>query len=122
MAKDYHGPKPVTSTDKKMAADHLNATRRLLLSKITDHQKAKAATLNPKSKAYNQSHLASHQKDLQEVNSSLNTLKGVSMINTQKTGSYKGKMTDRSVSPGLAAFIGRKKFGAKRFAAMAAKR
>lgn len=54
-------------------------------------------------------------------------------FNTKKKGSYKGKsnapggggrfkqMTDNGVSPGLAAFIGRKKFGAKTFSKMATK-
>ncbi len=49
---------------------------------------------------------------------------------TKKTGTYKGKsnklggggrfkqMTDKGVSPALAAFIGRKKYGAKKFASL----
>lgn len=132
--KSYHGPKPVTPTDKIMAKKHLSATKQLLQSKIRDHQQAKATTPNPQSKAYNQSHLVSHKKDLQEVNNSLNTLKGDSMakFNTKKTGSYKGQsnavggggrfkqMTDQGMSPGLVAYIGKKKYGAKRMAAMAA--
>lgn len=54
-------------------------------------------------------------------------------FNTKKTGDYKGKsnaaggggrfqqMIDSGKSPALAAYIGRKKFGAKTMASMAAK-
>lgn len=135
---NYHGPLPVTSTDKKMAKQHLDATANLLKLKITDHVQAKKATTDPKSKAYNQSHIDSHQQDLQKVNRSKTTLsqiKGGSMaqFNTKKTGSYKGQsnapggggrfkqMTDSGMSKGLAAYIGRKKFGAAKMASMAAK-
>lgn len=145
MAKivgNYHGPLPVTPSDKKMAKKHLDSTKQLLQSKISDHQQAKQATSNPKSIAYNSSHLRSHQQDLQGVNKSLQTLssqvnQGGTMasnnFNTQKTGSYQGKsnaaggggrfkqMTDHGVSPALAAYIGKKKYGSKAFSKMAAK-
>lgn len=54
-------------------------------------------------------------------------------FNTKKTGSFKGKsnaaggggrfaqMTAHGMSPALASFIGRKKFGAKAMSSMAAK-
>lgn len=54
-------------------------------------------------------------------------------FNTKKSGSYKGKsntaggggrfqqMVDSGKSPALAAYIGRKKFGAKMMSSMAAK-
>lgn len=73
MSKDYHGPKPVTKTDKKMAKAHLKETKTLLSSKIKDHQRA-MKTSNTKSKAYNRSHLTAHQADVRKVNKSLNTL------------------------------------------------
>jgi len=85
--KSYHGPLPVTPKDKVMAKQHLNATKTLLQSKIKDHAQAKATTPDPKSKAYNQSHLISHKKDLQEVNNSLRTLqasKGLAAYIKQK--------------------------------------
>lgn len=139
MAKDYHGLKPVTPSDMKMAFNHLSTTKKLTQSKITDHQQAVAATSNSQSKSYNRGHVVSHKKDLASIDRSLQTLnqmKGTSMadkFNTQKTGSYKGKpntaggggrfaqMVDSGKSPALAAYIGRKKFGAKAMAHMATK-
>lgn len=105
---------------------------------------------NQKSVSYNQSHLQGHKKDLSKVEKSIDTLKSMKKssglsnylsnkkgsrmaFNTKKTGTYKGRsnapggggrfkqMTDKGVSPALASFIGRKKFGAKTFASMSAK-
>lgn len=144
MSSSYHGKVPVTKDDFKMAKKHLKATYKLNKGKIKDHQKAAKEAQkqgNTASVSYNQSHLSSHQKDNTKVQQSMNTVnnlkpvynkvKGVKM-NTKKTGSYKGQsnapggggrfkqMTDNGVSPGLASYIGRKKFGAKKMASMAA--
>jgi hypothetical protein len=73
MSNSYHGPKPVTKSDKKMAKTHLKETKALLNSKMSDHRRA-MKTSNTKSKAYNKSHLTGHQADLKKVNKSLNTL------------------------------------------------
>jgi hypothetical protein len=73
MSSDYHGPKPVTKSDKKMAKAHLKETKALLNDKIKDHKKA-MQTSNAKSKAYNKTHLTGHQADLRKVNKSLSTL------------------------------------------------
>lgn len=143
---DYHGPKPVTADDFKMAKKHLKATYKLNKQKIKDHKKALKDSEGSKSADYNHSHLQGHQTDNAKIQQSMSTLenlqpmynkvKGDNMatkFNTKKTGSYKGQsnaaggggrfkqMTDNGVSPGLAAYIGRKKFGAGRMAKMAAK-
>jgi hypothetical protein len=74
MSSDYHGPKPVTKSDKKMAKAHLKETKVLLKEKISDHDKAMKSTSNPKSKAYNRTHKTDHQADLRKVEKSLKTL------------------------------------------------
>lgn len=71
---NYHGPKPVTKSDKKMASAHLKETKALLKEKIQDHQKAMKSTSNPKSKSYNRTHKVDHQADLRKVEKSLKTL------------------------------------------------
>lgn len=79
------------------------------------------------------------QKTLNNLQPIYNKVKGTTMASpvtktgtTQKTGSYKGQsnavggggrfkqMTDSGVSPGLAAYIGSKKYGASRMSKMAA--
>lgn len=110
----YHGEVPVTKSDAKLAKKHLKATYKLNKAKIKDHQKAAKKASDPKSVSYNRSHSAEHQKDNQGVQASLKTLynkvKGDNM-NTKKA----------NVSPGLASYFGKKKFGAKTFANMAKK-
>lgn len=71
---DYHGPKPVTKSDKKMAKTHLKVTKKLVKAKIKDHQQAIQKTSNPKSKAYNQGHISGHQTELNQINRSLKTV------------------------------------------------
>ena len=73
MSLPYHGPKPVTKADKKMAKAHLKETKALLNSKISDHRQA-MKTSNTKSKSYNKSHLTAHQSDLKKVNKSIKTV------------------------------------------------
>ncbi len=76
MSKAYHGPLPVTKSDKKMAKKHLKATIKLEKQKVKDH--VKAAKKGPsKSKAYNMSHAKGHQKDIAERKRSLKTLRGM---------------------------------------------
>lgn len=141
MAVDYHGPLPVTTQDKKMAKKHLTASKQLLQSKISDHESAKEDAQeggNEASESYNDSHLVSHKKDLAKVNTSLKTLsnqavKGDNMATPiKKTGSTGGQpntpggggrfkqMVAKTGSPALAAFIGRKKYGAKAMSKMSA--
>lgn len=71
----YHGPIPVTKTDKKMAKKHLKETIKLEKKKVTDHVKAAKKTSNSKSKAYNMGHAKGHLKDIKERKASLKTLK-----------------------------------------------
>jgi hypothetical protein len=90
-APDYHGIKPVTDDDKKMAKKHLDLThdlieqkKDLLEDKIDDHKKAlinRVKEGNTKSASYNRGHIKNHEKDLDDANDdedeirrSLNTL------------------------------------------------
>lgn len=91
MSKDYHGPTPVTETDIGLGKKHLVQTltlkkKELALNKtkIAEHDAAKVATDNPKSKAYNEDHSQSHEKDNKKIEAdiaerqrSLKTLKGL---------------------------------------------
>jgi hypothetical protein len=87
----YHGVKPVTEDDRKMASKHLKLTKKLaedrvdlLSDKIEDHRKALKKALKDKDKEsanYNRSHMASHEHerddaygDEKEINRSLQTL------------------------------------------------
>ncbi len=89
---DYHGIKPVTDDDKKMAEKHLKMTQKLtedkqelLSDKIEDHRDALKRALkdkNQKSANYNKSHLVNHEheredaaNDENEIHRSLHTLK-----------------------------------------------
>lgn len=140
---------PDISMAKKHLKDTLKFKKTELnmnLGKIADHQQAVANTNNPQSVAYNKGHIAGHVKDNKDIKkviaerqASVKTVnklqpQGDTMaFNTKKTGSYKGQsnapggggrfrqMTDNGVSPALAAYIGKKKFGAKQMATMAAK-
>lgn len=76
-APDYHGIKPVTEDDKKMAEKHLKLTRKLiddkkylLQDKIDDHKKALVNRLKENDKRsanYNKSHIDNHVKDLDDA-------------------------------------------------------
>lgn len=75
MAKDYHGPTPVTKSDISMAKTHLKDTLQfkkaelnMNLQKIADHQRAVSNTSNPASIAYNKGHIQGHVKDNQVIN------------------------------------------------------
>jgi len=70
MSTTYHGPTPVTKSDVAMAKKHIKSTEKVIKKKITDHQKAMNSTNNPKSKAYNRSHLTSHKKEIAKYESS----------------------------------------------------
>ena len=76
----YHGVKPPTTDDAKMAMSHLVKTIALDKSKIAEHQvaKKKAQSVgNKKSVNYNQSHIDNHQDDVDERQQSVKTLKGI---------------------------------------------
>ena len=74
MSLDYHGQKPVTKTDVKLAKKHLKATIKLEKSKTSDHLRAAKSTSNSRSKAYNMSHAKGHQKDIKQRQTSLKTI------------------------------------------------
>jgi hypothetical protein len=73
----YHGPTPVTDSDKKMAKIHLKLSEDLvdkkhdlLEDKIDDHKKALKDALkagNKKSANYNKAHMTAHTHDLTDV-------------------------------------------------------
>lgn len=117
----------------------------LNLQKIADHQQAAQNTDNPQSVAYNQGHIQGHVADNKTIKKviadrqasvkTVNNLKpqGDTMADTtKKTGTTNGKsnalggggrfqqLTNKGVSPGLASWIGKKKYSAGRMAAMAA--
>lgn len=71
---DYHGPKPVTKSDVKLAKKHLKVTMALEKKKISEHQTAAKRTSNPRSKSYNQAHVKAHQKDVKQRQQSLKTI------------------------------------------------
>jgi hypothetical protein len=76
-SSDYHGVKPVTDDDKKMAKVHLKASEKildakkdLLEDKIDDHKKALKERMksgDDRSASYNRSHLVNHEHDMDEV-------------------------------------------------------
>lgn len=102
MAADYHGIKPVTEDDKKMAAKHLKATRNilnqkedLLKSKIDDHKKALVQRIkvgDTKSANYNRGHIKGHVADLDDVDHEQhkihNSLKTLSTLRTHSRKTY----------------------------------
>lgn len=148
MAADYHGLKPQSKSDIFMAKKHLVRTHALNDEKIIDHENAKDDAIDngdAASAAYNQSHLDSHQADNDKIETSMKTVANLKPVydkvnggtdmasgTTKKTGTTNGKpnvlggggrfqqLTNKGVSPGLASFLGRKKFGATQMAKMAA--
>lgn len=82
MASDYHGIKPVTPSDMKMAKNHLTSTRSLNNKKIVDHSNAikQAAKMgNKMSVRYNIAHKQGHINDNKKIARSLNTLKNLGL-------------------------------------------
>lgn len=91
---DYHGTKPVTKSDAKIAKKHLKATIKLrkqevklMDSKIADHRRAASTTSNPRSKAYHRSHTQPHvaeraraKSDIRSRRQSLRTLSKLKFI------------------------------------------
>lgn len=75
--KSYHGPTPVTSSDKEMAGDHLERTEdlleerhELLMDKIKDHAKAMEKAKkdgNKRSFNYNKVHKVGHEDEDDDV-------------------------------------------------------
>ena len=103
---DYHGLRPQTKDDAKIAKKHLKDTQDLLEDKIDDHDKAAEDNPNPKSAAYHRSHAQNHKKDLKEVNTSLKTLKNIKPA----------VMMPVKKSSGLANYLTKKRVGAKAMA------
>lgn len=74
MSNDYHGPKPVTKSDVKLAKKHLKARQKLAKKSIVEHTSEKQKTNVAKSKSYNQGHITGHRKELKQIKRSLNTI------------------------------------------------
>lgn len=117
MAKDYHGPVPVTPTDIAMAKTHLQDTLKMKkaelnmnLQKIADHSQAASATNDPASQAYNQGHIEGHVKDN----------KAIQKVIDDRQTSMKTINNLKPVPVGMAEYIGKKKLGASNMAKMAA--
>lgn len=73
----YHGNKPPTKEDAKLAKSHLVRTIALEKSKVKEHedQKAKAKEANnQESEDYNESHLKEHKKDIAKREASKQTI------------------------------------------------
>ena len=97
-APDYHGVKPVTDDDKKMAAKHLKLSQKLnenkqelLEDKVDDHKKALVKAVkdgDKRSANYNKSHMASHEGDLDDVHDDEDKIrKSLKTLGTLKTHS-----------------------------------
>lgn len=73
----YHGVKPPTKEDAILAKKHLDKTMKLEKVKVKEHeiQKSKAKKMgHKKSVKYNESHIKSHKKDIQERTQSKETI------------------------------------------------
>jgi hypothetical protein len=111
MSSSYHGIQPPSTTDKKMAKKHLKNTEDLLEDKIDDHESAKEDAQESGNKAsvkYNDSHLQGHKKDLQKVETSLDTLK--------KLKDKPAVIMPVKKSAGLTGFVTKKKLMSKAIA------
>lgn len=73
----YHGMKPPTKEDARLAKSHLDRTMALEKTKVKEHeaQKAKAKKAGHKgSVKYNESHIKSHKEDIAERTESKKTI------------------------------------------------
>jgi len=76
----YHGKKPPTKEDAKMAMSHLDRTEDLNESKIQEHLKALKKAKDKghkKSQEYNKAHIDKHEDDNDEVKQSKKTLRAI---------------------------------------------
>lgn len=86
----YHGKKPPTKEDAKMAKNHLGRTISLEKSKVKEHENQKSLAKmakNKKSMAYNDAHLKEHKKDIAKRESSKRTINQI----WSKLGSLRSK-------------------------------
>lgn len=73
----YHGTKPPTKEDARLAKSHLDRTLKLEKTKVKEHeaQKSKAKKAkNKKSVQYNESHIKKHKEDIAEREASKHTI------------------------------------------------
>lgn len=73
----YHGTKPPTRDDARLAKSHLNRTIALEKSKVKEHEDQKKLSKkagNKKSEKYNDSHLKEHKKDIAKREDSKRTI------------------------------------------------
>lgn len=73
----YHGIKPPTKEDARMAESHLDRTMALEKTKVKEHEKQKKIAKKQGHKAsvkYNESHIKSHKKDIEERTESKKTI------------------------------------------------
>lgn len=76
----YHGVKPPTKEDAKLATSHLDRTMKLEKTKIKEHQKQKSVAQksgNNRSVKYNESHIKDHKSDLKERSESKKTIQKI---------------------------------------------
>lgn len=75
--KNYHGVKPPTKEDARLARSHLDRTMSLEKKKVQEHevQKGKAIKAGHKpSVKYNESHIKKHKEDIAERQQSKKTI------------------------------------------------
>lgn len=73
----YHGIKPPTKEDARMAKSHLDRTMSLEKVKVKEHEKQKKIAKKAGHSAsvkYNDSHIKSHNKDIEERTESKKTI------------------------------------------------
>jgi hypothetical protein len=78
--KNYHGVKPPTKEDARLARSHLDRTMDLEKQKVKEHevQKAKAKKVGHKqSVQYNESHIKKHKEDIAERQQSKKTINSI---------------------------------------------
>lgn len=100
MGLSYHGVKPVTDDDKKMAQKHLKDTldakadiKDMVNDKIDDHREALKQAMkdgNKRSANYNKSHLTNHEAEVDEIDKEQTKLHGsLKTLGTLRTHSRK---------------------------------
>lgn len=77
VKKKYHGVKPPTKEDAKLARSHLDRTMALEEQKVKEHEKQKNKAKqagHKQSVKYNEAHIKNHKKDIEERKDSKKTI------------------------------------------------
>lgn len=136
MANTKYKETPPTPADAKMRVKHASASVDYNMRHAQDHLNAIPEHLSGLQAQNPAVATASANKTMAGLQGMVNQVskftKGTPMQTTKKTGTFQGKsnalggggrfkqMTSKGMSPGLVAFIGAKKYGAKKMASMAA--